>query len=309
MTLQQLEYILAVDRFRHFAKAAEYCSVTQPTLSTMIQKLEEELDAKIFDRLQQPIVPTPVGIHILEQARKIVEESGRMKQIVEEETRSLKGTFRLGILPTIAPYLLPRFFPQLMRKYPEMDVRMMEMKTADIKKALRHGEIDAGIVALLSGMEDLEQTSLFYEDFCAYVSKGDPLYEKSVVRTADLQAKRQLWMLDEGHCFRDQLVKLCQLQAAKASRVAYHLGSIETFMRMVESGEGVTFIPALATFQLNDWQKELVRPFAVPTPARHIVMITGKYFIRNVLRDVLVKEIKSSVPSSMLSPKPSQIVV
>lgn len=308
MTLQQLEYILAVNQFRHFAKAAEYCRVTQPTLSAMIQKLEDELDTRIFDRSQQPVCPTPVGIHIIEQAQNILVQANRIKNIIEEEKHSLTGTFKLGILPTVAPYLLPRFFPQLMKKYPDLDIRVVEMKTNDIKKALQTGEIDAGIVASLAGMEELQQTPLFYEQFFAYVSREDALFNNEVIRTSDLNGE-QLWLLDEGHCFRDQLVRFCQMKSARASQLAYHLGSMETFMRMVESGKGVTFIPELAVLQLGDAQKELVRSFAIPCPTRQVVLLTNKNFIRHTLLEVLVKEIKLSVPKEMLSLKATQAVV
>ena len=308
MTLQQLEYILAVNQFRHFAKSAEYCRVTQPTLSAMIQKLEEELDTRIFDRSQQPVCPTPVGIHIIEQAQNILVQANRIKNIIEEEKHSLTGTFKLGILPTVAPYLLPRFFPQLMKKYPDLDIRVVEMKTNDIKKALQTGEIDAGIVASLAGMEELQQTPLFYEQFFAYVSREDALFNNEVIRTSDLNGE-QLWLLDEGHCFRDQLVRFCQMKSARASQLAYHLGSMETFMRMVESGKGVTFIPELAVLQLGDAQKELVRSFAIPCPTRQVVLLTNKNFIRHTLLEVLVKEIKLSVPKEMLSLKATQAVV
>lgn len=308
MTLQQLEYILAVNQFRHFAKAAEYCRVTQPTLSAMIQKLEEELDTRIFDRSQQPVCPTPVGIHIIEQAQNILVQANRIKNIIEEEKHSLTGTFKLGILPTVAPYLLPRFFPQLMKKYPDLDIRVVEMKTNDIKKALQTGEIDAGIVASLAGMEELQQTPLFYEQFFAYVSREDALFNNEVIRTSDLNGE-QLWLLDEGHCFRDQLVRFCQMKSARASQLAYHLGSMETFMRMVESGKGVTFIPELAVLQLGDAQKELVRSFTIPCPTRQVVLLTNKNFIRHTLLEVLVKEIKLSVPKEMLSLKATQAVV
>ena len=308
MTLQQLEYILAVNQFRHFAKAAEYCRVTQPTLSAMIQKLEEELDTRIFDRSQQPVCPTPVGIHIIEQAQNILVQANRIKNIIEEEKHSLTGTFKLGILPTVAPYLLPRFFPQLMKKYPDLDIRVVEMKTNDIKKALQTGEIDAGIVASLAGMEELQQTPLIYEQFFAYVSREDALFNNEVIRTSDLNGE-QLWLLDEGHCFRDQLVRFCQMKSARASQLAYHLGSMETFMRMVESGKGVTFIPELAVLQLGDAQKELVRSFAIPCPTRQVVLLTNKNFIRHTLLEVLDKEIKLSVPKEMLSLKATQAVV
>lgn len=308
MTLQQLEYILAVNQFRHFAKAAEYCRVTQPTLSAMIQKLEEELDTRIFDRSQQPVCPTPVGIHIIEQAQNILVQANRIKNIIEEEKHSLTGTFKLGILPTVAPYLLPRFFPQLMKKYPDLDIRVVEMKTNDIKKALQTGEIDAGIVASLAGMEELQQTPLFYEQFFAYVSREDALFNNEVIRTSDLNGE-QLWLLDEGHCFRDQLVRFCQMEAVKLHQMAYHLGSMETFMRMVEGGKGITFVPELAVSQLSNEQKELVRPFAIPRPTRPIVLTTNKDFIRGSLLSVLKDEIRAAVPKEMLSLQAVQCLV
>ena len=283
-------------------------SRTKTTLSAMIQKLEEELDTRIFDRSQQPVCPTPVGILIIEQAQKILVQANRIKNIIEEEKHSLTGTFKLGILPTVAPYLLPRFFPQLMKKYPDLDIRVIEMKTNDIKKALQTGEIDAGIVASLAGMEELQQTPLFYEQFFVYVSRKDILFNSEVIRTSDLNGE-QLWLLDEGHCFRDQLMRFCQMKSARASQLAYHLGSMETFMRMVESGKGVTFIPELAVLQLGDIQKELVRPFAIPCPTRQIVMLTNKNFIRHTLLEALTKEIKSSIPKEMLSLKATQAIV
>ena len=308
MTLQQLEYIVALDKTRHFVRAAEMCGVTQPTLSAMIQKLEEELDTRIFDRSQQPVCPTPVGILIIEQAQKILVQANRIKNIIEEEKHSLTGIFKLGILPTVAPYLLPRFFPQLMKKYPDLDIRVVEMKTNDIKKALQTGEIDAGIVASLAGMEELQQTPLFYEQFFAYVSREDALFNNEVIRTSDLNGE-QLWLLDEGHCFRDQLVRFCQMKSARASQLAYHLGSMETFMRMVESGKGITFIPELAVLQLNGTQKELVHPFAIPCPTRQIIMLTNRSFIRNTLLNTITQEVTAAVPKEMLSLKATQVLV
>lgn len=308
MTLQQLEYILALDRLRHFGKAAEACRVTQPTLSAMIQKLEEELNVRIFDRNRQPLCPTAVGTHVLAQARRILDEARHLKEIVEEERHSMSGSFRLGILPTIAPYLLPRFFPQLMRKYPQLDIRVTELKTDEIKRQLREEEIDAGIVAGLAGMEEFRQTTLFYEEFYAYVARESKLAAHSVIHTSDLPSE-ELWMLDEGHCFRDQLMRFCQLKSAQASKLAYHLGSLETFMRMVESGKGITFIPELAVLQLGEAQKELVRPFALPCPARQIILLTGKEYIRQTLVEAIVREIRNSVPTEMHKPKPTQTVV
>ena len=309
MTLQQLEYILAVERYRHFGRAAEACNVTQPTLSAMIGKLEEELNAKLFDRNRQPICPTPVGEQVLRQAKEVLAQADSIKDIVEEEKHSLNGTFRGGILPTIAPYLLPRFFPQLMKKYPTLDIRVREMKTHEIKEALLQGDIDAGILAQIEGLEEYEQTHLFYEKYEGYVSREDALFAKETLRTSDVASSRDLWLLDEGHCFRDQMVRFCQMKSSQTSQLAYNLGSMETFMRMVESGKGITFIPELAVMQLSGEQKELVRPFAIPVPTRQLILITNRNFIRQTLLDVIVKEIQASVPKEMLKMKAGQSLV
>ena len=309
MTLQQLEYILAVERYRHFGRAAEACNVTQPTLSAMIGKLEEELNAKLFDRNRQPICPTPVGEQVLRQAKEVLSQADSIKDIVEEEKHSLNGTFRVGILPTIAPYLLPRFFPQLMKKYPTLDIRVREMKTYQIKEALLQGDIDAGILAQIEDLEEYDQTHLFYEKYEGYVSREDALFQKETLRTSDVASSRDLWLLDEGHCFRDQMVRFCQMKSSQISQLAYNLGSMETFMRMVESGKGITFIPELAVMQLSREQKELVRPFAIPVPTRQLILITNRNFIRQTLLDVIVKEIQASVPKEMLKLKAGQSLV
>lgn len=305
MTLQQLEYVLAVYRQQHFAKAADYCNVTQPTLSSMIQKLEDELGMKIFDRRKQPILPTTAGKLVIAQAAETLKEAQRLKDIVEETKHSLCGTFNIGILPTIAPYLIPRFFPQLMKKHPDMDVRIVEMKTHEIKHALTHGDINAGIVARLDDMEQFNCTTLFYEQFFTYVAKSSHIFQNSSIKTSDLR-NEFLWILDEGHCLRDQLVKFCELKGATQSKRAYSLGSIETFMRIVESGKGVTFIPELALLQLTKTQRELVKPFALPIPTREIIMMTDKTFIRSTLLNLLIDHIRSSVPPEMLQLRNTQ---
>lgn len=295
MTLQQLEYIIAVYRLRHFAKAAEHCGVTQPTLSAMVQKLETELGVKLFERSSQQVVPTQVGRLVVEQAWKVVQRAARIKQIVAEQQHAVAGEFRLGILPTIAPYLLPRFFPDFCRKYPEVEIKAVELKTDDIRRELAKGEIDAAIMVNLNDMDNLEFYPLYQERFYVYVARQDPLFNHKNIKTADL-GNKTLWLLDEGHCFRDQLVKFCNLKGARKSKATYSLGSIETFMRMVEGGMGITFIPELALWQLSDRQMELVRPFALPEPSREIVLVTGKNYLRKTLVNLLVKEICSCLP-------------
>lgn len=308
MTIQQLEYIVAVDQFRHFGRAAESCRVTQPTLSAMIQKLEDELEVKLFDRSIQPVCPTPIGEKVLLQARMILAKASQVRDIISEERQILSGIFRLGVLPTIAPYLLPRFFPQLMEQYPDLDIRVSEMKTQDIQIALRSGELDAAVIASSLDDAELKEEILFYEQFYGYVSTKETLYKKELIRTSDITGER-LWLLDEGHCFRDQLIRFCQMDAVKINQVAYRLGSLETFMHMVENGKGVTFIPELAVNQLSEERRELVRPFAIPRPTRSIVLITGKDFIRNCLLQVLKDAIKQSIPQEMLQLHSTQYLV
>lgn len=308
MTIQQLEYILAVDKFRHFAKAAEYCGVTQPTLSAMIHKLENELSVKIFDRNMQPIEPTGIGKKILAQAHLIQMQASRVKEIVNEEIHSFAGTFRLGVLPTIAPYLLPRFFPQLVAKYPKLDLQVFERKTHEIKSDLYSGALDAAIWANVPTDNNMVGDTLFYEEYYAYVSPNEKIFKNDLIRTSDITGER-LWLLDEGHCFRDQLLKFCQLDAVILNQAAYRLGGLETFMRMVESGQGLTFIPELAVQQLGEQQQTLVRPFAIPRPTREIVLVRHKNFIRNTLLDLLKAEVKAAVPQQMLSLKPIQSLV
>lgn len=308
MTLQQMEYILAVQQTGSFTKAAKQCLVTQPTLSAMIQKLEEELQVKIFDRDRQPVLPTAIGRVVLQQAHELLLQAAHIQDRIEEERHSLAGIFQIGVLPTIAPYLLPRFFPLLTKKYPQLDIRVIEMKTSAIKQALADGEINAGIVASLDGMDEFLMDTLYYEQFFGYVARGEKQFEHERIRTSDIK-DQQLWLLDEGHCFRDQLVQYCQLSAAKQSQRIYRLGSIETFMRMVEGGKGITFIPELAVDQLTEEQKLLIRPFAIPCPTRQIVLLTAKDFIRTSIKEVLIAEIQNAVPKLMRSKRATQQLV
>ena len=299
MTLQQLEYVVAVNRLRQFAKAAAYCGVTQPTLSAMIQKLEAELGVRLFDRTAGRVIPTAIGEAVAERAEKTLAMARGRRDLVGNEKQKVSGRFRLGILPTIAPYLLPRFLPQLCATHPEMELRVVEMKTSDICRAVRQGDLDAAILVRLDGMEEFSLQTLFYEQFMAYVSRTGKLFTHERIRTADLNDE-YLWLLDEGHCFRDQLVKFCHLKAAQSSQNTYSLGSIETFMRMVEGGKGLTFIPQLALEQLSAQQREMVRPFAIPVPTREVVLMTRNDFVRDAVSRLLCQSIRAAVPKEML---------
>ena len=308
MTIQQLEYILAINKFRHFAKAAEYCRVTQPTLSMMVQKLEDELGVKLFDRSSQPVRPTSAGMKVLEQTQRVLYQASLIKDIVTEEKESVRGSFRLAVLPTIAPYLLPRFLQHLAEEHKDLDIRIQEMQTAPTLSALLKGEIDAAIIANQPIESELQGHFLYYEEFFGYVSRNEPIFEKDKIRTTDINDER-LWLLDEGHCFRDQLMRFCQREKARVNQAAYRFGSLETFMHMVESGYGMTFIPELATLQLSQEQQEMVRPFAIPKPTREIYFVTRKDFIRHSLSKILIEHIQEAVPKDMLRLRAGQKVV
>ncbi|MCR6720002.1 MAG: LysR substrate-binding domain-containing protein [Chitinophagaceae bacterium] len=211
MTLVQLEYIIAVDTWRHFATAAEHCFVTQPTLSMQIQKLESELGVIIFDRSKQPVVPTEAGIEIIETARRILREKDSLLETVQRHKGLLTGELRIGIIPTLAPYLLPLFIQSFTQKYPHVRLVVHEMMTELIITRLREGKLDAGLLVTPLQEPGITEHVLFYEELMAYVSRRNEMYEKTYVLPQDIDANK-LWLLEEGHCFRSQIVNLCELK-------------------------------------------------------------------------------------------------
>ena len=308
MNIQQLEYIQALDKFRHFGRAADFCQVTQPTLSTMIQKLEDELGVKIFDRSHQPIIPTAVGRRILDQAAIILLQVAQVKEVIREEQEALTGVLRLGVLPTIAPYLLPLVLPLLRKHLPDLKITITELKTSECVASLLSGQIDVALIASASEDELLVDRQLFFEEFLGYVPRRSELFEETSIRSAEV-GRYQLWLLDEGHCFRDQLVKFCHLKNTPNQRFSYSRGSLETFMHFVEQGNGVTFVPELAAKTLSAEQSELIRPFALPRPARCITLVHHRDYVRHAVVDRLSEVICQAVPKEMLRLRPGQDLV
>lgn len=299
MNIQQLEYITALNKHRHFAKAAEDCNVTQPTLSTMVQKLEEELGVTLFDRSRSGITPTDIGRLIVDQAQQVINESNKIQAIVAEEQNSMSGRVRLALLPTIAPYLMPILSSSLTKALPKVEFDFSELLTSQCLQALQDNSIDMAIIASKSEMSGLKEIPLYYEQFLGYVSKNEKLFQQSSIRTCDVDGER-LWLLDEGHCFRDQLVKFCHLKSFVNKQNTYRHGSMATFMSMVETGQGVTFIPELALPRLSKEQKELVRPFAIPRPSREINLCYRADFVRLHILNTIADTIKKAVPQEML---------
>ena len=252
MNIQQLEYIVAVDTYRHFAKASEKSFVTQPTLSAMIQKLEEELSVKIFDRTRQPVMPTRQGEEIVRRARLILAEVNGLRNFAMELKEEATGELRLGIIPTLAPYLLPLFLKSFREKNPGLTLFIKDLKTDEILAGLKKGELDMGLLATPLHEAKLTEHFLFCEELFAYadgcygISKDKPLTPQEL----DFD---NLWLIEEGHCLRSQVMNLCELEQYDARNVNLHYeaGSIETLINIVDLHKGMTIIPELAVFNLR----------------------------------------------------------
>lgn len=300
MTIVQLQYVLAVDKLRHFAAAADYCHVTQPTLSMQLLKLEHELGVKLFDRSKQPVIPTESGKDIIAQARRILSEVEEMQNIVDHKHGSHTGELKVGIIPTLAPYLLPLFVQSFTQKYPSVKLTVHEMTTESIISRLRDGRLDVAILVTPLNEKGIGERVLFYEKLVAYVSRKNSLYKKQYLLSKDIDP-RKLWLLEEGHCFRSQIMNLCELQKAgkENSFFEYEAGSIETLRRMVEVNDGITILPELATVDLRPSQLQLLREFKKPAPMREVSIVVHRDFVKKKLVDIFEKEIIASIPEKI----------
>lgn len=309
MNLQQLEYIIAVDQYRHFAKAAEKSFITQPTLSMMIKKLEEELDIIIFDRNKHPVEPTQEGTEIIRRARLIVADAEGLKQYSKELKGEITGELRLGIIPTLAPYLLPHFIKSVARKFPALKVHIYEMVTDEIIAKLKSGDIDMALLATPLHEPQLTELTLFYEEFFAYASQTEKLPKKKYLLPKEINPNN-LWLLEEGHCLRNQVYNLCELkkQQAVTENLYYEAGSIETLINLVDRHNGITIIPQLAVFNLKAAQKKNVREFSNPKPVREISLVSLKSFPRKVLLEKLHNEIIKSLPADFTNIKSKKVL-
>lgn len=309
MTFTQLEYIIAVDNARHFAKAAAQCFVSQPTLSMQIQKLEDELGIKIFDRSKQPVLPTEAGEAIILQARNIISETKAIHEIVQVQKGILHGRLALGIIPTLAPYLLPLFVSSFTKKYPHIKLVINELTTDLIIAKLREGKIDAGILVTPLQETGIKEDPLFYEELVTYVSKTNMAYKKNYVLASDIDPDK-LWLLEEGHCFRSQIVNLCELKkkSQEGSHFEYEAGSIETLIRLVETNDGITIIPELAALNMSRRQQNQLRYFKSPAPVREISIATHRNQVKKRMIEALKAEILVAVPAKMEKNKKKKII-
>jgi LysR family transcriptional regulator, hydrogen peroxide-inducible genes activator len=299
MTLTQLEYITALDTYRHFVLASEKCFVTQPTLSMQIQKLEEELGLKIFDRTKQPVIPTEMGASIIAQARIVLREAEMIHQMIADQKDTMTGELRIGIIPTLAPFLLPQLFRNIREKYPQVNLVIKETITEEVVQELKNNRLDCGIVVTPLKDSSIKEDVLFYEELFVYVSRKNALHDKKYVLPTDIDP-RKLWLLEEGHCFRSQVLNLCELQKYSDRHFKYETGNIETLKRMVDKSDGITILPELAVMEFNAAQMKLVKRIKEPSPAREVSLVTH----RNHLKTKLIKSLKAEILS--IVPKPMQ---
>jgi LysR family hydrogen peroxide-inducible transcriptional activator len=309
MNFQQLQYIVAVDAHRHFVTAADKCFVTQATLSMMIRKLEDELDVKIFDRTKHPVVPTEIGEKIIAQAKVVLAELARIPEMAGEMSSVHKGELRIGIIPTLAPYLLPRFLGNFLQNYPEIKLQIHELTTEEIVSRLKHNELDAGLLAIPMYDKDLVEESLFVEEFVLYSSVKSAKLNKKYVLPGDLDVEK-LWLLEEGHCLRNQVINLCALKVNERNIHRFDLSaaSIETIRKIVDVNEGMTVIPALALLDLPHGMKNRLHYFKPPAPVRRIGLVSFRYFVKEKMLQALKTEVLNSIPAQMKSEKNKQVI-
>lgn len=299
MTITQLQYVLAVAEHKNFTLAAEKCFVTQPTLSMQIQKIEEELDILIFDRSKKPIQLTDIGQKIVNQAKNIVNESGRIRDIVEQQKGFIGGEFRLGIIPTVMPTLLPMFLNNFIKKYPKVKLIIEELNTDEILIRLKNGHLDAAIAATPLEDEKIKEIVLYYEPFVAYIPENHKISEKHEIEVSDLNID-EILLLQDGHCFRDGILNLCKSgDISENTHFSIQSGSFETLIRLADEGLGTTLLPFLHTLNVSPKDRTKLRHFKEPKPAREVSLIFPKTELKihiiDALRSVIAGVIKGAI--------------
>ncbi|GGB73664.1 transcriptional regulator [Flavobacterium suaedae] len=301
MTITQLQYVLAVAEHKNFTLAAEKCFVTQPTLSMQIQKLEEELDVQIFDRSKKPIQLTDVGEQIVNQAKNIVSESGRIKDIVDQQKGYIGGDFKVGIIPTIMPTLLPMFMHNFIKKYPKVNLIIEERTTEEIIKMIKNGQLDAAIAATPLDEETIKEVVLYYEPFVAYVPESMPPFDKKELDVNDLSSNlNHLLLLQDGHCFRNNILNLCKAKSLDVdSHFQIESGSFETLVKLADEGLGMTLLPYLHTLDMNEKAMAKLRHFKSPRPSREVSLIYSKKELKlhiiEALRNTIAGVVKGAI--------------
>jgi len=310
MTLTQLEYILAVNKFRHFGKAARSCFVTQPTLSMQLQKLEDEFGVVIFDRSKSPILTTSEGERIIDQARVIIREEKRLLDLVQQSKDELAGEFRLAVIPTLSTYILPLFLQAFVDKFPGLNLVIEESKTEEIVEMLGEDEMDAGLLVTPLNDETLIERVLFYEPFYLFVAPNHPLAKRKKIREDDLDLK-EIWLLNKGNCFRDQVLNICsESEEEVGGNIRFESGNLETLKNMVLTSSGYTVLPHLAVSQLSAQRRRLIREFHPPVPTREVSLVYARSVLKERVIDALEETILKKLPRALeaIDPRDVEIV-
>jgi hypothetical protein len=291
MTIIQLEYLLAVANYGSFSLAAEKCFVTQPSLSMQVKNLEEELGVIVLDRSKKPVLPTDAGLAVIRQAKEAVQAFAMVREVVSDLQNEISGTLRLGVIPTIAPYLLHRFIPDFVRKCPKVELQIREMMTGDIIRALDRDMLDAAIMAGGTSPEGIREEELFNDRFFAYVSTDHPLCQRSNIRIEDIDV-RHLLLLSEGNCLRDQVIELCQAQKNIARQYSFESGSLETLMRIVDNTPNlITIIPEMVADYIDEKHRPQVKTLAKGAASRKITIAVRRTYVKRSLIDALKESV------------------
>lgn len=311
MNLQQLEYLIAVDKTGSFSKAADLCHVTQATLSTMIKRLEEELDLVLFDRKTNPVLTTDSARPILDLARQAVEAARRIKEISGNESNRVVGGLKMGVIPTIANSVLPLIMKPLLQEYPQLKLEVREITTQSILKQLRSGEIDVGLVSTpVKGDEDFEKKILYYEALFVY---GTPASRKKKFLMPKELVHDKIWLLEEGHCLRDQFVNLCSLNKKRlGDQFVFESGSFDTLLSMADQFGGLTVVPELYVKTMAKERRSKIYQFVSPYPVREVSLLINRPHVKAQLVSVLIAEIKKAVMPLLMTnevKKSEQVIV
>lgn len=299
MTLTQLNYILAVDRCRNFAQAARECFVTQPTLSMQVQKLEDYLQIIIFDRSKLPVEPTPMGKKVLEYAKKVMHGAGELEELGKSLRGEVAGEYILGVIPTLAPYILPLFVQKFVEKHPQVSLKIYEYQTDEIIRFLKEGKIDGAILATPLEVKSIKEEHLFYEPFRIFLSPTHELLKKKTIDEKELDLQ-DAWLLKEGHCLRAQALNLCQYKNVNEGKhIFFEAGSLETLINMVKASKGFTVLPDLACISLSKVDQNLLRDFKGHLPVREISFVNGPHSMKASIEKAIVKIVKESIPTAL----------
>jgi len=297
-TITQLQYIVTVDKLRHFGEAAQACHVSQPSLSMQIMKVEDEIGFPLFDRVKKPIVPTEKGARFIESARAVLREHERMMAHAKKDEKEVSGEFRLGVIPTIAPYLLPLFLEKFSITYPKVKLHVDEMKTESIVAELKKDLLDAAVLATPLNEQGLNEEPMFYEKFYLYVSENHPLSKKTRVKQDDIDGTG-IWLIQDGHCLRNQMIRLCSLKNQKGvfKNIYFEGGNLETLRYLVQKGHGYTLIPQLFLNTLSPPErKKYVREFETPSPMREVSLIARRDQWKSDIMRAIFDSITQNLP-------------